>query len=86
MGDYRLFGAEEDYTIPSDHYFMLGDNSAFSLDSRFFGAVPRRNLVGRSWFIFWPFSRRWGLTDRLPPLDLPTGKAVRGTFPVMYKQ
>ena len=86
MGDYRLFGVEEDYMIPADHYFMLGDNSSFSLDSRFFGAVPRRNLVGRSWFIFWPFSRRWGLTDRLPPLDIPTGVPVRGTFPVMYKQ
>ncbi|MBR7139569.1 MAG: signal peptidase I [Lentisphaeria bacterium] len=86
MGEYRLFGAEEDYVIPRDHYFMLGDNSAFSLDSRFFGAVPRRNLVGRSWFIFWPFSRRWGFTDRLPPLEFPTGSPVRGTFPVMYKQ
>ena len=86
MGDYRLFGVEEDYVVPKDHYFMLGDNSNFSLDSRFFGAVPRRNLVGRSWFIFWPFSRRWGKTDRLEPLDFPTGTAVRGTFPVMYKQ
>ena len=86
MGDYRLVGVEEDYVVPADHYFMLGDNSAFSLDSRFFGAVPRRNLVGRSWFIFWPFSRRWGRTDTLPPLDVPTGEAVRGTFPVMYKQ
>ena len=86
MGDYRLFGAESDYVVPEDHYFMLGDNSAFSLDSRFFGAVPRHNLVGRSWFIFWPFSRRWGLTDRLEPLDHPTGTALRGTFPVMYKQ
>ena len=86
MGDYRLYGVEEDYVVPRDHYFMLGDNSNFSLDSRFFGAVPRRNLVGRSWFIFWPFSRRWGTTDRLPPLDFPTGEAVRGTFPVMYKQ
>ena len=86
MDNYRLFGAEEDYVVPADHYFMLGDNSAFSLDSRFFGAVPRSNLVGRSWFIFWPFSRRWGRTDRLPPLDIPTGSPVRGTFPVMSKQ
>ena len=86
MGDYQLYGVEEDYVVPRDHYFMLGDNSNFSLDSRFFGAVPRRNLVGRSWFIFWPFSRRWGITDRLPPLDHPTGQPRRGTFPVMYKQ
>ena len=86
MGDYRLYGVDEDYVVPRDHYFMLGDNSAFSLDSRFFGAVPRRTLVGRSCFIFWPFSRRWGFTDRLPPLDFPTGTPVRGSFPVMYKQ
>ena len=86
MGEYRLYGVEEDYVIPKDSYFMLGDNSAFSLDSRFFGAVPRRNLVGRSWFIFWPFSRRWGRTDTLEPVDFPTGTPVRGSFPVMYKQ
>ena len=86
MGEYRLYGVEEDYVVPRDHYFMLGDNSAFSLDSRFFGAVPRRNLVGRSCFIFWPFSRRWGRTDTLPALDCPTGTPVRGSFPVMYKQ
>lgn len=86
MGDYRLFAADEDYIVPEDHYFMLGDNSAFSLDSRFFGAVPRRNLVGRSWFIFWPFSRRWGLPDRQPPVDEATGTPVRGSFPVMYRQ
>jgi len=86
MGDYTLFGAGEDYQVPPEHYFMLGDNSRFSLDSRFFGAVPRKNLVGRSWFIFWPFSRRWGFTDALEPVDEPTGEAAGGTFPVMARQ
>lgn len=38
---------QQEYVVPKDHYFMMGDNSQFSLDSRFFGAVPRRNLVGR---------------------------------------
>lgn len=86
MGERELFGAPADYTIPAGHYFMLGDNSQFSLDSRFFGSVPRRNLVGRTWFVFWPFSRRWGTTDRQPPIKEPTGVPVRGTFPVMYLQ
>ena len=72
--------------VPAGCYFMLGDNSQFSLDSRFFGAVPRKNLVGRSWFVFWPFSRRWGFTDNLEPIDEPTGKPVGDTFPVMARQ
>ncbi len=75
-----------EYTVPADHYFMMGDNSEFSLDSRFFGPVPRRNLVGKAWVVFWPFSRRWGTVDRQEPVDAPTGKSQRGTFPVMYRQ
>ncbi len=76
----------KEYTVPEDHYFMLGDNSRFSLDSRFFGAVPRKNLIGRAWIVFWPFSRRWGSIDTRPPLDVPTGEAYNGTYPVMYLQ
>lgn len=76
----------QEYVVPEDHYFMLGDNSRFSLDSRFFGAVPRRNLVGRAWVVFWPFSRRWGFVDRAAPLEVPTGRPSAETFPVMYYQ
>ncbi len=76
----------QEYVVPADHYFMMGDNSRFSLDSRFFGAVPRRNLVGRAWVVFWPFSRRWGFVDHAGPLDVPTGLPNSETFPVMYRQ
>ncbi len=76
----------KEYTVPAGRYFMLGDNSRFSKDSRFFGTVPRHNLVGRAFLTFWPFSRRWGLVDRQAPLDVPTGAPGLATFPVVYKQ
>jgi len=85
MGDL-IASPEQEYTVPKDHYFMMGDNSKFSLDSRFFGAVPRRNLVGRAWIVFWPFSRRWGFVDHAGPVDAPTGLPNTATFPVMYRQ
>ena len=85
MGGSEI-NSEAGYTVPKDCYFMLGDNSQFSLDSRFFGPVARRNLVGRAWLVFWPFSRRAGIADHAEPLPEPTGQAVRGTFPVMYGQ
>ncbi len=85
MGDFLSVPGSE-YTVPEDHYFMMGDNSEFSLDSRYFGSVPRENLVGRAWLVFWPFNRRWGLIDRREPVDAPTGHSERGTFKVMYRQ
>ena len=41
----RWFGP---VTVPADHYFMLGDNRDNSRDSRWFGCVPRREILGRA--------------------------------------
>lgn len=63
-----------EFVVPEDHYFALGDNSRNSLDSRYWGAVPRRNIIGRALNIFWPVSRRWGFNiDDKPVLDVPSG-------------
>jgi signal peptidase I len=41
-------------TVPPLHIFVLGDNRGFSNDSRNFGTVPLKNVIGRAWFSYWP--------------------------------
>ena len=41
-------------TVPPLNIFVLGDNRNFSNDSRSFGTIPLRNVVGRAWFSYWP--------------------------------
>jgi signal peptidase I len=50
------YGSRE-VSVPPDHYFMLGDNVLNSRDSRFWGFVPRQNVIGKAVAIYWPPSR-----------------------------
>jgi len=43
--------------VPPKHYFFLGDNSASSQDSRYWGFLPESHLVGRAFLIYWPPKR-----------------------------
>jgi signal peptidase I len=45
----------EDLVVPPDRYFAMGDNRDNSYDSRYWGFIPRENVIGRPLFIYWSF-------------------------------
>ncbi|MEM7344309.1 MAG: signal peptidase I, partial [Chloroflexota bacterium] len=53
----RTAGSYGPTTVPPLHIFVLGDNRDFSNDSRNFGTVPLKNVVGRAWFSYWPIDQ-----------------------------
>lgn len=54
-GSFLKEGAE--ITVPSKNYFALGDNRPYSSDSREWGFVKENEIIGESFFVYWPPNR-----------------------------
>ncbi|MCA9392926.1 MAG: signal peptidase I [Candidatus Omnitrophica bacterium] len=52
-----LSDEKKSVTVPEGQVYVLGDNSASSADSRYWGFVPEKNIIGRAEWIYWPPGR-----------------------------
>ena len=52
-----LAGPDDEVVLGEGEYLVLGDNTLNSRDSRYWGPVPRRNIVGRATRVYWPVTR-----------------------------
>jgi signal peptidase I len=46
----------DEVSVPEGYFFVLGDNRSYSSDSREWGFVPKKNIIGSSFFIYWPIN------------------------------
>jgi len=62
-GEMRKLVEDHQLIVPEGYYFVLGDNRDDSTDSRYWGFVPRENIIGRPLLIYWSSG---GLNNDLP--------------------
>jgi signal peptidase I len=53
--DLQSYIQGDDLVVPPGHYFAMGDHRGVSLDSRYWGFIPKENIIGRPMFIYWSF-------------------------------
>ena len=55
MLDHHVDKTTNEVVVPPDSFFAMGDNRDNSLDSRYWGFVPRENIIGKPFVIFWSY-------------------------------
>jgi signal peptidase I len=50
----RRLSEGSEFPVRPNHYFVMGDNTLNSSDSRYWGDFPRENVIGKSFFVYWP--------------------------------
>jgi signal peptidase I len=67
--------------VPENEYFVLGDNRNNSNDSHTGWMVPRDNIIGKAWFVYWPPSK-WGIVKHY---SYPELLGTEGPEMVLYQ-
>ncbi len=57
--DVKTYGGSflkegQEVEVPLESYLVMGDNRAYSSDSREWGFVPKKSIIGKSFFVYWP--------------------------------
>jgi len=53
-----------EFSVATNHCFVMGDNTMNSLDSRYWGDFPATSIIGKSFFVYWPITSRFGVGNQ----------------------
>jgi len=59
-GMLKALSPGNDFQVETNHCFVMGDNTMNSSDSRYWGDFPQEKVIGKSFFVYWPITQRFG--------------------------
>jgi signal peptidase I len=73
--DLGFEGRPGRWEVPAGSYFVMGDNRGHSSDSRTWGLLPIKDIIGKAWVSYWP-PQDWGIIKHYRLKYVPSGTAV----------